>query len=136
MKNLLVVSYFYQKKHREPWLKEQGIIKECPEITETIDEFVWHDIYGIKSVVTFFNLWAEEDVQILMYEKLHKMPNAQTFKERTEIEGQYDKNKPEERNARRGKIGGYKDELKKGTIQELNKFIKEILHKRYESYYV
>jgi hypothetical protein len=76
----VVVSFYYHKKHRQRAL--YGITKFDGEI----NEFVFDDVYGLKKVVQFMNLWADyyqnfemkENICILKYEDLHKDAFKQT----------------------------------------------------------
>lgn len=72
----VLVSYYYQKKHREPWLQEHSIIEESrlQPIEMTIDEFVFDDRYGIKTLVEFYNGVLEhyQISAVLSYEEIHR----------------------------------------------------------------
>jgi hypothetical protein len=72
----VIVSYFHQKKYREPFLLEIGHIKEGGSFAGDLDEFVNDDTYGIRMVCEFMNLWVDhlekgKAIQIT-YEGMHE----------------------------------------------------------------
>jgi len=87
----VVVSYYYQKKFREPWMTKIGTIKWAPAVKKSIDEFVADEIYGIRQIVAFFNLWADKiktdkNFIVISYEDLRK----NTYREMKKILHHFD----------------------------------------------
>ena len=71
----VMVSYFYQKTVREPWLYQIGTITQRPLFQGTLDQFVMDDIYGITHLVTFMKLMAhhiKNGAYHLTYEAMHR----------------------------------------------------------------
>lgn len=74
----IVVSFFYHKKHREKLITGQS------RFQGDLNEFIFDDIYGIKKIIAFLNLWAdvletrrhEAEFHVLKYEEMHKDPIA------------------------------------------------------------
>jgi len=57
----VVVSYYFQKKYREPELVRQGQYPYLArEIKGGIGKFVRNEFYGIRQVAAFMNLFAED----------------------------------------------------------------------------
>lgn len=66
----ILVSLFFEKTRRVPARRS-----DRPEFKGTINDFVYHDVGGIDSIITFFNSWYENrDVprsfRIVRYEDL------------------------------------------------------------------
>ena len=161
----IVVSYFYQKTVREPWLEEIGRIPWAPEIDMTIDEFALDDVYGFKKIIEFMNLWAQRFDYLISYEDMHRdfrgemmrllgfvtkdaidpvrfdaAVEASTFLQMNLVEGLRDVRRfgvssPQTKKARKGKVGGYVDELKPETIREIERFMKTSLNAAYWPHY-
>lgn len=171
----VVVSYFWQKTVREPWLLpqtdnyERWLRDNCLEkdfhFKGNISEFIRDDIYGIKKIVRFMNLWAEELIKhqkclVVAYEDLRKddfgvflkileFIGAKTDEElarKVIDEWEFARAKAREKKResaitddnqmkrRKGKIGGYVDELSETDIEYLNKYIREHLHTFFARY--
>jgi len=160
----VIVSYFYQKTVREPWLHKLGIINRLPNFTGNIDEFIEHDIYGIKHLILFMNLMAHwikkgaydlryeamhEDIELEMVnllnhigvervnrKKLNKAIAKCTFERvRKAEENEIGKKPPEgARKYRSGKVGTYKDELSSDMIRMINAYIALSLSPVYGEY--
>jgi hypothetical protein len=68
----VVVSYFFEYTKKKEYLAAGE-----PPFTGTIDDFVYHKIGGLRAVVRFFNIWAENrgtprEFSLLTYEDLHR----------------------------------------------------------------
>jgi hypothetical protein len=66
----LLVSYFFEYTKKKEYLAAGE-----PPFTGTIDDFVHHHIGGLRSIVRFYNIWAENvavprEFHLLTYEKL------------------------------------------------------------------
>ena len=54
----IVVSWYYVKKNRDPWIYRLQEPEKKLNITKDIDEFVYDEIFGIKKIVAAYNLWV------------------------------------------------------------------------------
>ncbi len=66
----IIVSLFFEKTKRVPARRS-----DRPEFKGSINDFVYHDIGGIDSIITFFNSWCEsrdvpKSCRIVRYEDL------------------------------------------------------------------
>jgi hypothetical protein len=66
----ILVSLFFEKTRRVPARRS-----DRPEFKGTINDFVYHDVGGIDSIITFFNSWYEnrdvpKSFRIVRYEDL------------------------------------------------------------------
>ena len=66
----IIVSLFFEKTKRVPARRS-----DRPEYKGTINDFVYHDVGGIDSIITFFNSWYENrevpmSFRIVRYEDL------------------------------------------------------------------
>jgi hypothetical protein len=156
-----LVSYYHQKKYREPALARMGVIKDCVKINESIDSFVLSEIWGIKTMVNFYNEWAKTGIETIAYEDMVKNTyksvgrflrhaqikfNKNTLKKvvkltdfdrlrQIEVKRAGDTVDMAALKMRRGVIGSHKDELKRETIDRLNDIITSELDPKYERYY-
>jgi hypothetical protein len=158
-----LVSYYHQKKYREPSLARKGIIKKCVEIDISIDDFVCSEIWGIRTMINFYNEWAKTGIETIAYEDmvkntyravkkllkqaaikfnkstLKKVVDLTRFDRLKEIEikrvGKENKVDLAALKMRRGIIGSHKDELKRETVDKLNNIILSELNPKYGRYY-
>lgn len=72
-RNLLdtIVSYYYQKRHREHFLYEVGKNIHPPAFHGTMDELIHHEIYGAKRLLEFHKS-CPENAFVLTYEAMFK----------------------------------------------------------------
>jgi len=158
----VVISYFYQKKYREPYLLSTGFISEAGNFDGSIEDFVKDDIFGIKTIVEFMNLWVDliksGSSLHVTYEAMHENPVSESSRliefagvdvdnskiKMAVLSSEFGKHQFAESLSfgdnlnvykyRRGIMGGYKEELSQKTIAEINKIIQKNLDKFYYMY--
>ena len=157
-----LTSYYHQKKYREPALARMGIIKDCVKIEIGIDDFVLSDIWGVRTIIAFYNEWAKTGIETISYENLVKntYKTIRRYLKKNSIK--FDKKilkkvilltnfdrlqKIEIKRAgkdtvdmsalkmRRGIIGSHKDELRPVTIKKIDEIIKTELDSKFKEYF-
>jgi hypothetical protein len=68
----ILVSSFFEKTKRKPAKRS-----EKPRFSGTINEFVWQDIGGIDTIISFYNNWLKnrdipDEFKLIRYEDLRK----------------------------------------------------------------
>jgi hypothetical protein len=160
----VIVSFYYQKAYRQPWHNTfRPQMNYDAAFEKNIDEFVHHDTYGIKRAVACMNVWADIPFRIY-YEDMHKdirheMARLLYYMNITDIDEErfekaikessfdamrlaedertkdYPPGPEEAHKIRKGKVGKYKDELSKDTIQFIDEYLKDNLHSSYGRYF-
>jgi alcohol sulfotransferase len=162
-----IVSYYYQKHTREPWLLAIGHMSpaHAGDYQDSLETFVKDEVYGIRRMIEFLNIWPEyikDGAYHLTYEAMHKDATAEmvnvlacfgfdldnellrksvennTFnnsltREKFNVNSLYEKEVIPENGlkCRKGKAGGWRDEL---TDEALD-IVEESIHKHLNEYY-